>query len=285
MINKCILCNSQDIVSFEAQFAPFLQERMFNGNDVETNLIHCLDCDFYFSSYRPTDEEMEKLYTGYRNSNYQKQRQKYEPLYTEKFNNSLSDYNQERYIAIERFLDKHIDPQEIINVLDYGGDRGQYIPKKYFNRFVYDISNTVTEVNVKNITKKDLLSVHWNLIMCCHVLEHLSDPNALVYELEKMLPVGSFLYVEVPFDKNSDFLTENYWAGIHEHINFFRLKTISELFKSKKEFSIIDTMQDPPQSGSPIRILVKKHSNIADNQIIFLLKIKPKRKRYSKSNC
>jgi SAM-dependent methyltransferase len=254
--NKCIICSSQNTESFDAQFFPFLWERMFNRKYVETELIHCLDCDFYFSSYRPTDGEMERLYNGYRNSDYQKQRQKYEPDYTEEYNNKLSNFSYGRYNRLENFLDKYINPQNVINVLDYGGDRGQYIPKKYLNRYVYDISNVTPELGVKNIMHEKLPSIHWDLIMCCQFFEHLSYPITILDYLIDILAPDSFLYIEVPYEN----ICESFMGGggyipfIHEHINYFRPRTFYQLFNNRKDISVIGIHQ----FGPTLRVLIKR---------------------------
>ena len=85
---KCMICDSKALVG-KADFVPFLQERMFLNNPPETSVVFCPKCGTCYSSYRPTDEEISRLYAGYRNAEYVKQRQKYEADYTEEFNKSL----------------------------------------------------------------------------------------------------------------------------------------------------------------------------------------------------
>ena len=77
---SCIICGSKNIKKYNAEFMPFLKERMFHFQDDETDMIYCPECNFYYSSNRPDDEKMDRFYTGYRDETYQKQREKYEPF-------------------------------------------------------------------------------------------------------------------------------------------------------------------------------------------------------------
>lgn len=89
MKKNCIICENTYLTEIKAYFVPFLIDRMFESKNVTTNLVHCKSCNFYYSSYRPTEEQMKKLYSGYRNKEYQEQRYKFEKSYTEEFNYSL----------------------------------------------------------------------------------------------------------------------------------------------------------------------------------------------------
>lgn len=120
---ECILCSSSECTSSRAHFAPFLVERMFGGIDVKTKLIHCKNCEFWFSKYRPSDLEMEKLYDGYRGEEYVKQRQKYEPRYSALFYES-DGYVEERKRELSAFFQGVIDCDSIYMLLDYGGMKG-----------------------------------------------------------------------------------------------------------------------------------------------------------------
>lgn len=137
----CIMCDNPVTFAGDAQFVPFLTDRMFKGKEKETHIIHCPRCRAYYSSYRPSDDEMDLLYEGYRDETYQKTREKYELTYTKEFNESLfapSDGGEFRRMNISKFLSPVIGKTVIKKVLDFGGDKGQFIPTCFENadRFV-----------------------------------------------------------------------------------------------------------------------------------------------------
>lgn len=147
-MNKCILCNNSTLTRYPAHFVPFIAERMFKGNPPSTTLLYCPHCDFYYSSYRPTEEEMSRLYAGYRGKEYQKQRQQHEPYYTPACNANLSSPAEieRRTSHVFTILSTHVDISSIKTVLDFGGDEGQFIPKELIaDKYVYDISHDASE--------------------------------------------------------------------------------------------------------------------------------------------
>lgn len=121
--DECFICGSDKTMQVGASFAPFLKERMFENESFETNLIHCCNCGIFYAKYRPSDIEMDRLYSGYRDEKYQKQRQKYEPDYTKELNARLSDPISEanRKKSIFKFIAEEIDLTAIDTVLDWGG--------------------------------------------------------------------------------------------------------------------------------------------------------------------
>lgn len=222
---KCIVCGSLECAGSRAHFSPFLTERMFIGQDRETKLIHCRNCNFWFSKYRPDDFEMEKLYSGYRESEYTKQRQKYEPAYSAKFYET-DGYVEKRKAELNDFLQGEIDYSMIQTLLDYGGDKGQYIPKYFRNaeKYVFEISGSQVEEgvillnNLEQVKKKK-----FDFIMCCQVLEHVSNPIEIIENMVEVLNKKGYLYIEVP---NSNEFMAYSDIEIHEHINFFFKETM-----------------------------------------------------------
>lgn len=239
-MKKCIICGNPHTKKLKANFVPFLTERMFNNENKQTSFIYCPVCNFYFSEYRPNEEELGRLYKDYRGEEYQKQRQKFEPAYTEEFNKSLGfseDVIAFRKYSMMQIIKNFILPENIKTVLDWGGDAGQYIPDEFVNaeKYVYDISGIKTQEGVQLLTSKESLkNRHWDLILCDHVLEHLSDPVSTVNEIISLMDKGSYLYVELPLEKYAE---EYRLQGdkkestfIHEHINLFSTQTLENLF-------------------------------------------------------
>jgi len=219
-INHCPACHSSNITKFPAYLYQFVAWRITgtkpNGN-VPIEGMKCNNCDFTCSADRIDEKEEAALYTGYREDLYNTMRVECEPSYQ----NHIANFNEEEYHAVRRFgintlISKYVDPVKIKTVLDYGGDKGQHIPQafEHAERYVHEISNVELLPNIKkfdtNTTDK------MDFVMCCHVLEHKSEPDEIINEIAKYVNKDTWLYVEVPeyemYGPNSAF---------HEHINSF----------------------------------------------------------------
>ena len=281
MYDKCIMCGNPHLKYYEAEYVPFLKERMFENKDTETKLAYCPDCGMYYASYRPTDKEMELLYKNYRDEKHLKQRQKYEPDYTAEFNKKLGYSEINKAIKnnhMQSLLSKYADKNKIKTVLDYGGDSGQNIPSFFTEseNFVYDISAVKPVEGVKAVSREELHNKKWDFIMCNHVLEHVSYPLNIINEIIDILAEDGLLYLEVPNDIPyiNSFLnkTKKQKVLIHEHMNFFTAKSLYKIF-NRDDFIILDNgivKQDSEDSGEieVLRILARKTQKSNQNIIL-----------------
>lgn len=280
-MESCIYCNSRHIKKKLGVFAPFLVERMFSNNAPETSIVICNNCGFAYSEYRPNDEEMGRLYNGYRGEEYQKQRQKHEPGYTEEFNQKLGyDKNGQNYrkTRLINILKKYININSIQTVLDYGGDAGQFIPEEFklAKKYVYEISNVESISGVEQIKTRDaLLASGYDFIMCAHVLEHVAYPMDIIKEMYNLLNDNGYLYIELPVDYYDSWDEE--LTYIHEHISRYNIKTLVALSKIFKEVTVLDLADD----GSLLSILIKKKKpNILHSFVTFLKILEIKKNKY-----
>lgn len=260
--DKCIICGSEKIQKNKSWISPFLYERMFDNQQRFTSFIVCKNCQVGYYSLRPTDEEMAKLYLNYRGEEYQIQRQKYEPEYTKELNKELSTNTKQKNCRLDNLISiliKNINVSKIKNILDFGGDKGEFIPDfPAVNKYVYDISGVEPIDGIISITSQnDLKNYTWDLILCSHVLEHVSDPLGLINHLISILKKDSLLYIEIPYEnyliseisfikklkeilRRPKVLTDGKYINyiMHEHINFYRPKTLKKIF-SGNDFKII----------------------------------------------
>ena len=281
MYDKCIMCGNPHLKYYEAEYVPFLKERMFENKDTETKLAYCPDCGIYYSSYRPTDKEMELLYKNYRDEKYLKQRQKYEPDYTEEFNKDLGYSEKNKTIRnnhMQSLLCRYTDVNKIKTVLDYGGDSGQNIPSFFTEseNFVYDVSGLKPVEGVKSISREELHNKKWDFIMCNHVLEHVSYPLNIINEIIDILAEDGLLYLEVPNDMPyiNSFLnnTKKQKVLIHEHMNFFTVKSFYKIF-NRDDFLILENQLARLETENcgeieVIRILARKTQKNNQNLIL-----------------
>lgn len=261
-IQKCIICEGQNLKKYKAKISLFLAERMFKNKLKENLLIECQDCLFRYYELRPSEEEIAKFYSGYRGEEYQKQREKFEDGYTQEANYNIghsAENLKNRKLNLTQILESNIDCSKIKTVLDYGGDQGQFIPEilKNADKYVYDVSGIETIEGVKFIgDENELKNYDWDFIMCCHLLEHVSYPMEILNKILSILKPGGYLYIELP---NETFIrtgikefirrprriievienrTTLLIPQMHEHINIFNIKTFDYIFNNN-DYEII----------------------------------------------
>jgi hypothetical protein len=154
-----------------------------------------------------TADETDRLYAGYRGDAYFRERHRHEWWYSRKINDDIGRNPQEiesRKQAVEAFLRKHVDWEAVETVLDYGGDRGQFIPESLGKKkYVFEISAAVPVEGVTRIASAAGLGAGgFDFIMLCHVLEHCSDPCATLRAFKELgRGAESLYYIEVPYER------------------------------------------------------------------------------------
>ena len=243
-INSCVICTQKNFLkSYEDRFAPWISNKILDS-DVEVKLIKCSFCCSLFFDYRYNNNEIDKIYGNYRSDDYANSRSEFESGYKELNDKMLNDATEvkNRKKNLSGLIQKLIpDIDSIETVLDYGGDKGQYIPDDFKNakRFLYDISDSQPQDNV--IREESIEGKLYDFIMICHTLEHVNYPMELIKSISKNLTENGYLYIELPFDipmkamfsfaLKQERLMENLSVGMHEHINFFTTKSIKEVTK------------------------------------------------------
>lgn len=166
-------------------------------------MCECRTCTFRFFDTRLTDAEVQKLYANYRGDEYFKTRRRHEFWYSKSANEGIGGDAAEiesRKKNLGRVLGERASL--IGTVLDYGGDRGQFIPDGLgHQRFVYEISDVKP---VEGVTRIDELDGRkFDLIMLAHVLEHCSEPREILQKLRVLAHSGTIFYLEVPYERPS----------------------------------------------------------------------------------
>lgn len=187
--------------------APFLARYVLGQTPPHCSLAECEVCTFRFYDSRLTGAEVEKLYAGYRGQEYFRVRHEVEPWYSAKVNEGIGgdpDEIRKRNEALEEFLAGHADVGRIEKVLDYGGDRGQFIPASLGKqKFVYEVSDAVTVDGVRRIgSDAELARERFDFVMLTGVLEHCSEPLEILERLRKLADGPETLfYIGVPYER------------------------------------------------------------------------------------
>jgi len=238
-INYCPACLSKNIQIEKSKIAKFIACRIFEtsiDSDIDSVGIKCNDCEYVGSGERFTNIEENNLYKNYREKDYNDLREFCEPNYLEKISYYESNnFIAERKLRANNLLIKNLNPKLIKTVLDFGGATGEFIPDIFSNadKYVYDISNVelVSGIKKYNNQIKDI-----DIILCNHVLEHISDLQKIIEKIKKLTTNTCWGYFEVPNNPSP------YIGTFHEHINMFNKKSLTKLLTTNN-FQIIDTYE------------------------------------------
>src|SRR3954453_15753469 len=205
-IRSCPSCESTKLTSKWALIAPFLASYVLHQPPFTCKLLECSDCSLRFFDVRLSPQEVDRLYSGYRGADYFRERDHHEFWYSRALNDGIGSDPEEvakRVSSLERFLQGQIETERIDPVLDYGGDRGQFIPPSLGRtRFVFELSDATPVAGVHRInSERDLEERKYDFVMLLGVLEHCSDPSSILAKLRHLMLPGGLLCVGVPHER------------------------------------------------------------------------------------
>jgi len=280
LLNKCLNCSSKKLVSFPATISPFLIEMMKFKIPKKVELKYCLNCDLAFYNPRPSEKELSLLYSHYRDSHYQKTREKYEKYYTKEFNSSIgkskSDLKKQT-IHFLKTVKNFIKKEQQLNVLDFGGDKGHFLANtfKLANKYVYEVSKVQPLTGIKKFSTISSINKKFDFILCRHVLEHVSNPQQIIRRIKSISQKDTIFYFEVPIEFPINyfsikftkiilfpiitmglslkifkpfFIKHRFYFLMHEHLNKFCVNSITNML-AKENLKIIRIHQYQNNKG------------------------------------
>jgi SAM-dependent methyltransferase len=207
-----------------------------NKTEIELKSIFCTTCGFTCYTPRPEDKDIAEKYE-YLNQ--------YKPVQGDQtiHDSYVKKMDRKRAARIYEQCAKYFTNEQL-DILDYGGGDGKIlIPFQdnhhkchiidYYNRPIEGMLKLGDDINNCQIEKK------FDVIICSHVLEHVSDISGLIRKLKELLKPDGVIYAEVP---------QEIWAGLRieadpvTHINFFTTNSFVNLFLSNG-FNILDKHQ------------------------------------------
>lgn len=206
----CVVCGSTALDGYPAVLSPFIAERIGRAATA-CCLVECRACSHRFFDAALDDAEMQRLYAGYRDPEYLRVRNRWEPWYTDRVNAAIGNDSAEiasRSQALGEYLRRWVPPEVLAgSVLDYGGDRGQFIPPGVgATRYLYEVSGQPPVDGVVAVRDASALKdLALDLVLLCHVLEHVAAPEEFLATLRRELGSrneGHWLYVEVPLERH-----------------------------------------------------------------------------------
>lgn len=246
-VNSCVICGSSDLIRRPTTVATFIAKYVLDKTQIiECEFCVCKKCTMGFFNLRYDDDEVMRLYSAYRGDEYVRVRSQYERWYTPRLNAQIGDGPVEvknRKKHFEQLLKKYSLANNVAKLLDYGGDRGQFIPDilRHSKKYVFDLSNKRMESGIRKIADP-MLEAPYDLVMCCHVLEHVSSPDEILREILSLVDDQGIIYLEMPLGTESyeqlvqDRLKVRLFKcpRMHEHINFFTINSLQALLLRHK---------------------------------------------------
>lgn len=283
-VNSCPICLNKILIhKLRVVISPWI--RKLGIRKYMARYYYCQDCSLGFFNYRYKPQEMFLIYNLYRGDKYFKIRNRWEPWYTKDFNEThdRQSYIDSRKKYLETFLLKNLksNPQILV---DYGGDKGQYIPNLDQKKsYVLEVSENDALPGIDRISNLTEIQKP-DLVILSHVLEHVSNPRAM---LEELLEQSTVLYIEVPFgcpkpDKTKESTTKfiitllssfnrTLWSSKtqastgkkslnrilvqSEHINFFTNQTFDVLASYLSASIICIASSVPAPDGMEVKVL------------------------------
>ena len=209
------------------------------GKSVLIEMQICLSCSFVQTKMPFTDDAIGRLYADYRSDSYNQDRIRFEPEYAS-IASQVGGCPQEieaRTVGLTRWLTGRFHVESNFSMLDYGGADGRFLPNLPGEKYVFDISDIAPATGITRIKDESELG-SYSYVQLAHVLEHVPYPLILTRKAASFLKDSGHLYIEVP-QELSDQATTRLASGdttirvdIHEHINRYSVKSVSELLRS-----------------------------------------------------
>ncbi len=196
----------------------------------------CLDCSFVQVKHAFSDEALRHHYADYRSPAYNEERTRYEPTYAA-LSKQVGIGQKEieaRFADLTAWLEGKIERDGDFSMLDYGGSDGRFLPQLDCRKYVFEISSVPPLPGVVRIDNEANLGTY-SYVQISHVLEHVSEPLALVKHISNYVKPSGYLYIEVPQDRPDDEIAElkkgrsRLGLFIHEHINLFCPSSVTAL--------------------------------------------------------
>lgn len=280
LADTCICCGASDLASSPAVLMPFVASRALGQEPLEISAswgmrdlkpgmaytlchsLQCRACECLFLNYRFTPEQMASLYAGYRGPAYTHQRDTFEPGYAASAARTFSA--RQPYIAnVEAWLAPFLTGRP--RILDWGGGDGSNTPFLGQGHVcIHDISGAALVHGAERADTHE--PANYDLLVCMQVLEHVTEPLAVLHEMLPLMSPRTLMYVEVPHEAlmrqhppGTDLTPhKRHW---HEHINFFTETALRQL-TARAGLQVKDTLRLPvgneANPGEVLGLLLQK---------------------------
>ena len=235
-IKQCPICEKTD-------FKEHINSIDHSVSKEEFTIIKCTNCDFHFTNPRPTDSELGKYYIS---DHYISHNNTSKNLFEK-------TYQFIRNIAIKGKYKLVTSYFKTGSILDIGCGTGDFLNTFKINNWItkgIEPSDIARKQAVENLDldvdeSTDLKNVKgkFDVITMWHVLEHVTELNETIEQLNRLTTKTGKVIIAVPNYKSYDSsFYKKYWAAydLPIHLYHFSKETISLIFENHG-FSLIKT--------------------------------------------
>lgn len=239
--------------TFGANFLDIRRRKLFdvwfsNKKEIVLTSIYCKACGFKCYSPRPNETDLQAKYQ------YLSEREKTGALANPTPRALRLDHQREVFLG--KVIAKHHDLR-FQKVLDVGGGDGRLLKpfiKEKCDCFIVDFNpKPLPQIHrlgstIDDIQTKDL----FDIIICSHVLEHVTEPGKLLQDIRSHLSNDGVVYIEVPIQ---------IWEGIPinldpvTHINFFTVASLRNALLLNGLYPIAIKYKLAPYDGKYKRVV------------------------------
>lgn len=217
--------------------------RKVYGDSVLQDVQICTTCSFVQTEVPIPEEGLAKLYADYRSDLYNQERIRIEPEFASIATRIGYDKQEikNRQDSLMAWLPSKIDIDSDFSMLDYGGSDGRFLPDLPARKYVFDVSDIAPTAGVERVRDEASLGFY-SYVQIAQVLEHVPFPLELTRKASSHLCPGGYLYVEVPQELSDEEIAQlsngdlkgdqNIRVNIHEHINYYTVKSAAKLIES-----------------------------------------------------
>lgn len=213
-------------------------------------IVKCKNCNLIYVNPRLNQKELKKIYAGnyFTNPHFYEDglgHYGYDKYFFDK------DNIQENFTGRSENISNFVKTGNLLDIgcaagffLDLARSRGWKTEGIEFSKEAVEFAKNKLKLNVKrsDISKIQLRKNYYNLITMFDVIEHISDPKAVLKKINKALKLGGLLVITTP-DVGSvlaRFMGKNWpeFKRVREHIYFFSEDTLTNML-NKVGFKVI----------------------------------------------
>lgn len=255
-----------DFINFEPYWSKAFYEayRDTLANALTYEIAECSICHMHYLTEALSDLGMGALYNTW--------------LDQDKLKAHYSDrpFNYHHY-ALLGLVSKGFASGRRPRLLDFGAGYGNFVAlsqKRGFETYAFDLSadknHSISSKGVSIVEDLSRFTGYFDFIWVNQVLEHLSDPSAVLGQLSSCLAKGGLMYLAVPDCANlKDIIKQRGLSrelfqllSPHQHINAFSNSTLRLIGENSglKSFGVLDyfALYNPRLGIQELKLLAKK---------------------------
>lgn len=197
----CLCCGHQILTVETTLISGFLAERIWRKPPELTRIAFCNHCGFRFFKRGLSNEEVSALYKNYRDNEYFRARNHWEPFYTRAKHDAVVSWarSPSRLADLRYYFDKAGLPAKFNYALDHGGNDGyMLLGLDAETKVVFDPSGCKALPGISAIQNAECIPIGCDIFLSCQVLEHVSNPRDYLRQASALCTDGAHLYIEVP---------------------------------------------------------------------------------------